>query len=131
MFDAALPSVRSFRGGHAVRNMAGKRDVFALAFRRDGKVCVAAQNRLYFDEIDAALHQFVYIFLRVSRIRDYQRRLERRRIAVQIWPSKENLWADALAFANLFAQRLQRFQVPAHITDGGNSVGNEERHDEV
>ena len=61
-----------------------KGDVLAAASGSDGEVGVAAENRLNFDEIDAALNKRVDVFGGFDGIGDDDGRLERRRAAIKI-----------------------------------------------
>jgi len=54
VLDAFLSRVRGFGGGDSVGNVADKSDVLAAAVGGDSEVCIAAEDGLHFDEIDAA-----------------------------------------------------------------------------
>src|SRR5882672_4966015 len=103
MFDGSLASISGFKRGDAIRNVAGKRNVFVAASLRYREIRIAGKHGLHFDEVHAFFDERVNVIPRLLAIVDDKRRLKRRRIAIEVRPSKKDARPDSLSFVDLLA----------------------------
>src|SRR5579863_3079621 len=115
MFDAGLPRIGGGEWGNRVRHMADKANTLFLCSVGDRKIGGRLQSRLHFDEIRAIPFELTNSCLRFRGALNDDGRLERRRIAIQVWPGEINLRSEALAGVNFLAKFFEGVEIAAHI----------------
>ena len=111
--------------------MADERDVLLAGFVGDGEDGVARNQRLEFDEVDAAALQVVDRAAAIVRSRDRDRTGKTRLRAIEHGAGDDHARADQGAGGDFFAPLLKHFQVAAHIAHAGYAVGDEQRQRDV
>jgi hypothetical protein len=108
-----------------------KTNVQLFTFFSDGEIRFAIYARLRFDEINAVARGAIDGSARFGCGFHDDGRLVGGRLTIEIWPSEKNLRARTKAARDFNAQSSQILDVPAHVANGGDAVGEEQRKNKL
>ena len=111
--------------------MADEPDVLLAAFLGNGEIRFARKARLRFDEVNVLADEQVDGIAGFRAVFHDDRRLVSGRVAIEIRARKKDARAEAAARFDFATQLRQVFHFSAHVSDRGDSIGNEKRKDEL